>query len=190
MARDNGSRGSYRHVSASTDEQEVNPHFPPNSMHANRSFPRALLTNPQGTKEEPQQQEHLPSPASSDATATPPTTFKSLKRERIDGMGGGSIPEQLLAAGADRLFDRAPDLLNARFPPISQQQSVPGSLPRANLFSQTSPHEDRDRVTWVDIAIANLALGSAAIGFMVIMYDGASTITGFLWGGIMGMMSH
>lgn len=69
-------------------------------------------------------------------------------------------------------------------------RSVPGSLPRHSLsFLPISlEEEERDRVTWVDIAIANLMLGATVIGFLVIMYDGVSTISRFVWDGAMGML--
>lgn len=195
MARDNGSRGSYRHVSASTTEHEVSPRslFP--VLHRinadSSSLNLYILKNPRTIKKETQQQQQqqrLISPTSSPATATPPTTFQNLHRDSIDG----SI---MAGANADRLFDLAPELLNVRFPSMSQQQrSVPGSMPRPSLFPQTNnaPEDDHhDRVSWVDIAIANLVLGSAAIGFLVIMYDGVGTTASFLWSGIVGMvMSH
>lgn len=193
MARDNGSRGSYRRSSSPANELKVTTPLPhaiicPTISTNRATFVSKSQENVSQDRDHKQRLESLISPisraSSSPNTATPPSTFQNLKR--LDALdGNGFLPT------ADGLFDTVPELLNSRFPAMSQRsRSVPGDLPRRSLSFLPNPfgeEEQGDRVTWVDVAIANFMLGATAIGFLVIMFDGISTILGFFLYGIMGM---
>lgn len=108
------------------------------------------------------------SPINNNTPTSPPATSESLKPDNTDR--------------------RILELLNARFP-VMPSQTVPGAIPRPSLFA--SPQQEApDRVTWGELVVASITYGSAAIGFGVIMYDGISTITSFVWGGIMAVVSR
>lgn len=77
----------------------------------------------------------------------------------------------------DHLANPGSDLLNAQVPPMS----VPGAMPRRQSdFFRNSGQQQRPAYDWKDIVIATATYGSAAVGFAVIMCDGARTIGGFL----------
>lgn len=128
--------------------------------------------------QEAQQESTSPTGGKATRTASFPATSDSPQIDSID--------HRIL--GNDGLFDHAPDLLNARFPVLSPQ-AVPGSMPRPGLFAGPQ-QENRDRVTWGELVVANITYGSAVLGFGIVMYDGISTITNFFWGGIMALVSR
>ncbi|KAF3766724.1 hypothetical protein M406DRAFT_76101 [Cryphonectria parasitica EP155] len=136
MARDNGSGGFQRRVSAQS------------------------ATSPNDTKNKAEQEQHV-----------------SPKLDNSDDDGNTTTPPKTFQNYINDLYDLVPDNLNARFPVMY----VPGSMSRNVVTPSPQGSKKASRATWTDFVVVSVFYGAAAIGFLVVMFDGARAIGGFVW---------
>lgn len=180
MARDNGKRGSYRHVSGSLakvrkkKKEKKREHKRALNLDASKLEPpsrigrsRQLTLKQAATHVEHERTSPVClSPTDGNVSPPLPTDFKNLNRARIDDLG-------LLG---DRFFDRVPSTFNAKYPTMA----IPGAMPRRSLSPQQVGIADHP-LTWTQMTIAGGLWAFAVYGFLFTMYSGVSAIVAYLW---------